>query len=73
MRGILAAVDRIEFVRRAVAASWKSQPDWHAMADFYSTDHVMFTRMVALDGGGWHGVEGFRRWLGEVAEGIVWE
>ena len=33
----------------------------------------MFTRTAGLDGGGWRGADGFRRWLGEVAEGLAWD
>ncbi|MFL5871166.1 MAG: nuclear transport factor 2 family protein [Solirubrobacterales bacterium] len=54
---------------RACEAAWRRpKPDLGTLNEVAHPDHIMFTIQSLVEGGGYRGAEGFRRWLASWAE-----
>jgi ketosteroid isomerase-like protein len=62
--------------RRACEAAWRRpRPDVETLNEVAHPDHMMFPIQSLVEGGGYQGAEGFRRWLASWSEmfGEDWE
>jgi hypothetical protein len=70
------ADENVEIARRACEAAWRRpKPDVETLNLVAHPDHMMFPIQSLVEGGGYQGAEGFRRWLASWSEmfGEDWE
>ena len=61
--------ENVEVARRICEAAWlRPEPDYETIASLGHPDHEMFTIQSLVEGGGYRGAEGFRRWLASWSE-----
>jgi ketosteroid isomerase-like protein len=68
--------ENVEIARRACEAAWRRpKPDYDTLNAVAHPDAEMFTVQSLVEGGGYRGAEGFRRWLSSWREmfGEDWE
>jgi ketosteroid isomerase-like protein len=53
----------VEIARRLCEAGWRPKPDYATVNALAHPDHELFTVQSLVEGGGYMGAEGFRRWL----------
>jgi ketosteroid isomerase-like protein len=68
--------ENVQIARRACEAAWRRpKPDFDTLNALAHPDHEMFTVQSLVEGGGYHGAQGFREWLASWTEmfGEDWE
>jgi ketosteroid isomerase-like protein len=64
----------VEIVRRGVeAAIRRPKPDFATVNELYHPDHVLISRMNAIEGGSHIGARGYRDWLLSSRDAVEWE
>jgi ketosteroid isomerase-like protein len=66
--------ENVEVVRRAFEAALRQPPDFGTVNELFDPDHVIATRIAAVEGRSLHGAAGFREWLNDMGEAMEsWE